>query len=95
MTISTIAPRGRLQLRFLWRTIGFLLLATVLGGFVGQMLRDRIPVIAMLISFFVTLLYLAWRFDVRLGAASVLANLHDIIATFALRVISNLFKEEV
>jgi preprotein translocase subunit SecF len=49
---------------------------------VGEEL-SRNAIIAMLISFFVTLLYLAWRFDVRLGAASVLANLHDIIATFA------------
>ena len=39
--------------------------------------------IAMLISFAVTLLYLAWRFDARLAIASVLANVHDIIATFA------------
>ena len=39
--------------------------------------------IAMLISFIVTLLYLAWRFDARLAIASVLANVHDIIATFA------------
>ena len=44
---------------------------------------SRNAIIAMLISFVVTLLYLAWRFDARLGAASVLANLHDIIATFA------------
>ena len=44
---------------------------------------SRNAIIAMLISFAVTLLYLAWRFDARLAAASVLANVHDIIATFA------------
>ena len=44
---------------------------------------SRNALIAMLISFVVTLIYLAWRFDARLGAASVLANLHDILATFA------------
>ncbi len=53
-----------------------------IGPRVGAELR-RNAIIAMLISFGVTLLYLAWRFDVRLAAASVLANLHDIIATFA------------
>jgi preprotein translocase subunit SecF len=44
---------------------------------------SRNAIIAMLISFVVTLLYLAWRFDARLAAASVLANIHDIIATMA------------
>ena len=44
---------------------------------------SRNAIIAMLISFVVTLLYLAWRFDARLASASVLANMHDIIATFA------------
>ena len=49
---------------------------------VGAELR-RNAIVAMLISFAVTLLYLAWRFDARLAIASVLANIHDIIATFA------------
>ena len=49
---------------------------------VGEELT-RNAIIAMLISFVVTLLYLAWRFDARLATASVLANVHDIIATFA------------
>ncbi len=53
-----------------------------IGPRVGEEL-SRNAVIAMLISFVVTLLYLAWRFDARLAAASVLANVHDIIATFA------------
>ena len=44
---------------------------------------SRNAIIAMLISFGVTLLYLAWRFDARLALASVLANVHDILATFA------------
>lgn len=50
---------------------------------VGEEL-SRNAIIAMLISFVVTLIYLAWRFDGRLATASVLANVHDIIATFAL-----------
>jgi preprotein translocase subunit SecF len=49
---------------------------------VGAELR-RDAIVAMLISFAVTLLYLAWRFDARLAMASVLANIHDIVATFA------------
>jgi preprotein translocase subunit SecF len=49
---------------------------------VGAELR-RDAIIAMLISFAVTLFYLAWRFDARLAIASVLANIHDIVATFA------------
>jgi preprotein translocase subunit SecF len=48
---------------------------------VGAELR-RNAIIAMLISFGVTLLYLAWRFDTRLALAAVFANVHDIIATF-------------
>jgi len=53
-----------------------------IGPRVGAELR-RNAIIAMLISFAVTLLYLSWRFDVRLALASVLANVHDILATFA------------
>jgi preprotein translocase subunit SecF len=53
-----------------------------IGPRVGAELR-RNAIIAMLISFGVTLLYLAWRFDARLAVASVLANVHDILATFA------------
>ena len=52
------------------------------GPRVGSELR-RNAAIAMLISFGATLLYLAWRFEWRLAVAAVLANIHDIIATFA------------
>jgi preprotein translocase subunit SecF len=52
------------------------------GPRVGAELR-RNALIAMMISFIVSLIYLAWRFDWRLGLASVLANVHDILATFA------------
>lgn len=52
------------------------------GPRVGAELR-RNAIIAMLISFAVTLGYLAWRFDARLAVAAVAANVHDIIATFA------------
>ena len=59
------------------------------GPRVGAELR-RNAIIAMLISFGVTLMYLAWRFDARLGLASVLANVHDILATFAFIKYANL-----
>ena len=49
---------------------------------VGQELRGD-ALIALLISFAVSLIYLAWRFDWRLSLAAVLANVHDIIATIA------------
>jgi preprotein translocase subunit SecF len=52
-----------------------------IGPRVGAELR-RNAVIAMLISFAVTLLYLAWRFDARLAVAALVANVHDILATF-------------
>lgn len=54
----------------------------VISPRVGDELTKN-AVIAMLISFVVTLVYLAWRFDARLGLAAILANMHDILATFA------------
>lgn len=54
----------------------------LIGPRVGSELR-RNAVIAMLVSFAVSLIYLAWRFDWRLALSSVLTNIHDIIATFA------------
>jgi preprotein translocase subunit SecF len=59
------------------------------GPRVGAELR-RNALIAMLISFAVSLMYLAWRFDRRLGLAAVIANIHDILATFAFIKYANL-----
>lgn len=53
-----------------------------IGPRVGGELR-RNAAIAMVISFLVSLIYLAIRFEWRFGLAAVLANMHDIIATFA------------
>ena len=47
----------------------------------GELRRDA--VIAVLISFVVTLIYLAWRFEWRFGVASLIATIHDIVATLA------------
>ena len=53
-----------------------------IGPRVGAEL-SRNATIAMLISFAVSLIYLAIRFEWRFGVAAVLANMHDIVATFA------------
>lgn len=52
------------------------------GPRVGEEL-SRNALLALLISFGVTLAYLAWRFEWRFGLAAVLATAHDIIATMA------------
>jgi len=52
------------------------------GPRVGGELR-RGALIAIIISFFVTLAYLAIRFEWRFGVAAVIATAHDIIATIA------------
>jgi len=52
------------------------------GPRVGDELR-RGAIIAMLISFLVTLVYLAIRFEWRFGLAAVIASAHDILTTFA------------
>lgn len=52
------------------------------GPRVGGELR-RGAFIAILISFVVTLAYLAWRFEWRFGLAAVLATAHDILTTIA------------
>jgi preprotein translocase subunit SecF len=53
-----------------------------IGPRVGAELR-RDATIALLISFVVSLIYLAIRFEWRFGLAAVLANMHDIVATLA------------
>jgi len=52
------------------------------GPRVGQELR-RNAVVAILISFVVTLIYLAIRFEWRFGLAAVVATAHDIFTTIA------------
>jgi preprotein translocase subunit SecF len=53
-----------------------------IGPRVGEEL-SRQAVIAVLISFALTLVYLAWRFEWRFSVATILATVHDIIATVA------------
>jgi len=52
------------------------------GPRVGAELR-RGAIIAVLISFLVTLAYLAWRFEWRFGLSAVLATAHDVLTTLA------------
>ncbi len=52
------------------------------GPKVGGELRQK-ALYAILISFLVTLAYLAWRFEWRFGIAAVIATAHDILATLA------------
>lgn len=59
------------------------------GPKVGAELR-RGAILALLISFGVTLVYLAFRFEWRFGVAAVLATAHDILATLAFIEILNI-----
>lgn len=52
------------------------------GPRVGEELR-RGALFAILFSFGITLLYLAWRFEWRFGVAAVIATAHDILTTIA------------
>ncbi len=52
------------------------------GPKVGGELRQK-ALLAILISFVVTLIYLAFRFETRFGVAAVIATAHDILATLA------------
>ena len=52
------------------------------GPKVGSELRQK-ALIAILLSFLATLVYLAFRFEWRFGVAAVLATGHDILATIA------------
>jgi preprotein translocase subunit SecF len=59
------------------------------GPRVGAELR-RGAIIAILISFVITMIYLAIRFDWRFGAAALIATGHDVIGTVAFLALMNL-----
>ena len=50
------------------------------GPTIGGELQQR-ALLAILVSFFATLLYIAFRFEFRFGAAAVTATVHDILLT--------------
>jgi preprotein translocase subunit SecF len=57
-------------------------LTDAVGPQVGEQLR-RQAIVALMIAFALTLVYLAWRFEWRFSLAAVLATLHDMLATLA------------
>jgi preprotein translocase subunit SecF len=59
------------------------------GPRVGDEL-ERGAIIAILLSFLVTLIYLAIRFEWRFGAAAVIATAHDLLTTIAFLKLMNL-----
>jgi preprotein translocase subunit SecF len=59
------------------------------GPRVGAELR-RNALVAILISFLITLVYLAIRFEWRFGLAAILATAHDLLATLAFIKLLNL-----
>lgn len=51
---------------------------------------SRQAAVAVLIAFAITLIYLAWRFEWRFALATILATMHDIVATLAFMKYLNL-----
>ena len=58
------------------------------GPKVGAELRSR-ALLAVLASFVLTLVYLAFRFEWRFGIAAVVATIHDILVTFGFLAVFN------
>ncbi|MEN8144907.1 MAG: protein translocase subunit SecF [Gemmatimonadota bacterium] len=58
------------------------------GPKVGAELRTR-ALLAVLASFVLTLIYLAFRFEWRFGIAAVVATIHDIFVTFGFLAVFN------
>jgi preprotein translocase subunit SecF len=56
--------------------------AQAVGPRVGSELKTK-AITAILISFVVTLIYLAFRFEWRFGVAATIATMHDILTTMA------------
>jgi preprotein translocase subunit SecF len=63
--------------------------ARAVGPRVGAELKGK-AITAILISFIVTLIYLAIRFEWRFGVAAILASAHDILTTMAFLAIMRL-----
>ncbi len=80
--VSDVITRALTQ-RYGAQPQGFQVLRTeAVGPKVGGELRQK-AALAMLISFVITLLYLAWRFEWRFGLAAIVATVHDFVATLA------------
>jgi preprotein translocase subunit SecF len=62
---------------------------SAVGPKVGSELREK-ALIAILLSFALTLVYLAFRFEWRFGVAAIVATAHDITLTFGFLSILNI-----
>jgi preprotein translocase subunit SecF len=93
---STSALIARaLQQRFAGTNAVKVVRAETVGPTVGAELR-RNAAMAVLAAFIVTLVYLAFRFEWRFGLAAIVANAHEVFATFAFLAIMRLeFSPEV
>ena len=83
-TQATVAARSQQRARRGARARGATrcVRTEAVGPKVGGELRQK-AFIAILLSFFAVLAYLAFRFEWRFGLAAVIATAHDILATFA------------
>ena len=61
----------------------------IIGARVGQELTSN-AIKALLLSMLVTLLFLAYRYDVRFGVAAVIATLHNLAATLSFMALMDL-----
>ncbi len=87
---ETVATNIRAGLDGLYGANGYTVVQTeAVGARVGSELRQN-AIIALLISFAATLVYLAWRFEWRFGVAALIATLHDILATVAFMRYANI-----
>jgi preprotein translocase subunit SecF len=50
----------------------------IVGALIGEELQQR-AVLAILLSFLLTLIYIAFRFEFRFGLAAVIATVHDLL----------------
>ena len=68
---------------------GFTMSADAVGPKVGSELQRK-AAIAILMSFALTLVYLAFRFEWRFGVAAIVATFHDIMLTFGFIYLFNI-----
>ena len=79
--VETIGARFQNELAAAFGNDVFTILRTeTVGPKIGAEL-ERDALLAILFSFFVTLIYIAMRFELRFGLASVIATAHDILIT--------------
>ena len=80
-TVETIRARFENQLANAFESDVFTIVRTeTVGPKIGAEL-ERNALLAILFSFFVTLIYIAMRFELRFGLAAVIATAHDIMIT--------------